>query len=794
MRKILLFCLLVPLCLSDAWAQTGNISGTIKTSDGHPATFVNVGLKGTNRGDVTNDNGYFEIRNIKEGSYTLLTSYVGMQNKEMQVKVKAGETTLLPVIILEEEEEQLEEVIVQGRRQEDFVVEAPSSSLRLPGPLVEAPQNVQVITPALLESQQSIDMLENVSRNVSGVQMIEHWSNFARVNMRGFKIPAFRNGMNFEIPWGPLTEDMSMVERIEFVKGPAGFMLSSGEPGGLYNVVTKKPLPFQRNEVTITAGSYNTLRSTLDIGGELKEDGRLLYRLNLMGLTKGSHRDYEFNNRFTIAPSLRYSLNETTTLTAEYIYQYSQMSLAGAAYVFSPNGFADLPRDFTLAEPNIDPTNISEHNIFLNLNHQLNEHWEVTAQLAYLRYKQIGSSLWVSDVQENGDLTRTLSSFDAFNESKLGQVYLNGSVTTGSVGHEILAGLDVGHKDYFADWWQSGVIGEGIVFNVYDPVYGVPASTLPVFNREESIRKRATSGSYPASQGQRYSSLYIQDQLSFFNNIVRLTLGGRYTAFNGWSYAETTEDEVYSPRLAMSITVAPETSVYGLYDQSFIPVSGSTIEGEPFVPVRAHNMEAGVKREWAGGRWKTTLAVYQITKDNVVVGHPDPEVLEENPFAQIQLGEVQSEGVEVDVQGEVVKGLQLIFNYAYTNAVVTEDPNQGEISTVGERIAGHARHMTNGWFTYQFGDNWLRGFGLSMGYQYQADRSSWSWGADNESMLPNYFRLDGGLSWQGDDIRLGLNVNNLLDEYLYSGSSYGDFYYWQAEPGRNYRLSVAYQF
>src|SRR5690606_32344316 len=241
-----------------------------------------------------------------------------------------------------------------------------SHSLRLKGPLIEVPQNIQVITADVIGSQQAIDMLENVSRNVSGAQMIEHWGNFARVNMRGFKIPAFRNGMNVDLPWGPLVEDMSIVERIEFVKGPAGFMLSSGEPGGLYNVVTKKPTTRQHNEATLMAGSYNTLRSTVDIGGKLNKEGSVLYRLNLMGLTKGSHRDYEYNNRYTIAPSLSYQLTDQTTLTAEYIYQYSQMSLVGAAYVFSANGFADLPRDFTLAEPNIDPTDLSEHNVFLN--------------------------------------------------------------------------------------------------------------------------------------------------------------------------------------------------------------------------------------------------------------------------------------------------------------------------------------------------------------------------------------------------------------------------------------------
>lgn len=730
------------------------------------------------------------LSGIQAGTHTLTFSHVGLQQQELQVTVVAGETKALSPIALAEIQAELQQVIITGNKAGDYLATTPSKALRIQGPLVEAPQNIQVIPRQVLQDQQAIDMLESVSRNVSGVQMIEHWGNFARINMRGFKAPAFRNGMNVDLPWGPLTEDISMVDRIEFVKGPAGFMLSSGEPGGLYNVVTKKPVADQANEVSLTAGSFNTLRSTLDVGGKLRSDGRLLYRFNAMGSTKGSHRDYEFNNRFTLAPSLRYQLNDKTTITAEYIYQYSQLSVVGAAYVFSPNGFGDLPRSFTLAEPNIDPTSIREHNAFLNMNHALSANWSLTAQLGYLHYEQIGSSLWPERVNADGTIDRGLSIWDALNESKLGQIFVNGSLRTGAVGHQLLAGLDVGHKDYFADWFQGGSFQGSTPFNVYDPTHGVTSEAFPQFDRSQSIRTRA-HGSYAAIVGQRYSSLYAQDQLEFFRNRVRLTLAGRYTGYSGWSYGSTTSDGVFSPRAGLSITLAPNTTVYSLYDQSFIPQAGSTLEGDLFVPVRANNLEAGLKREWAGGRWSSTLAAYQITKSNVVVAHYDPEVLAINPYAQLQLGEVQSKGIELDVQGELVQGLQLILNYANTNVEITEDTNE---AMVGTRVAGHARHITNGWLKYTFQRNALQGLGLALGYQYQADRSSWSWNADNESALPNYFRLDGALSWKQDNFSVGLNVNNLLDTYLYSGSAYGAYYYWQTEPGTNFRLQLGYKF
>ncbi len=270
---------------------------------------------------------------------------------------------------------------------------------------------------------------------------------------------------------------------------------------------------------------------------------------------------------------------------------------------------------------------------------------------------------------------------NAFNEAKLGQLYLTGRWATGRVLHEILAGLDLGQKDYYADWWQSGVIAGSTPFNIYNPQYGIPADSLPIFDRSESIRQRATNGTYPAIIGQRYTSLYVQDQLAFFNNQARLTLGGRATSFRGSSYGSTTDDDVFSPRVGLNVTVAKNTTVYGLYDQSFIPQAGATEEGDAFVPVRANNLEVGLKRSWADGRWNSTLSAFQITKENLVVGDPDPEVLAANPYAQIQLGQAESTGVEVDVQGELATGLQLILNYARTNVEITEDTNVENVGT-----------------------------------------------------------------------------------------------------------------
>ena len=202
--------------------------------------------------------------------------------------------------------------------------------------------------------------------------------------------------------------------------------------------------------------------------------------------------------------------------------------------------------------------------------------------------------------------------------------------------------------------------------------------------------------------------------------------------------------------------------------------------------MEAIDIEGGIKKSFFDGRLKTTLGAYLITKENILVADP------ENSNFSIQLGEVQSKGIEFDLQGEITPELSLILNYANTNVEITEDTDSAKIGT---KIAGHAKHMTNAWLNYNFNErSALKGFGASLGYQYQIERSSWSWNADDESALPDYFRLDGALSWSKDKIRVQLNVNNILDEYLFSGSNFSNYLYWQSEPGINGRVTVTYSF
>lgn len=781
MRKLLstIALLLLVFCAS---AQNGTLKGIIKTADGNPAEAVSIVLKGTGKGALSDREGTYTISNIKPGTYMLEASMTGLQTQSKQIEIKQGQTIDID-FTLEENSQQLQTVLVTANPSK-YVTDYPSISLRLKTPLLELPQNIQVITRQTLVDQQIFDMRENVIRNVSGATASEHWENYTRIVMRGSRIAAFRNGMNVQETWGPLTEDMSMVERIEFVKGPAGFMLASGEPSGFYNVVTKKPTGIKKGEVGLTVGSFGTYRSTLDLDGLLSKDRKLQYRLNLMGQQKGTQRNFEYSNRVSIAPVLKFQMDPKTSLTAEYTYQRVNMSPIGSSYAFSAKKLGDLPINFSTLEANMEPTNITDQSLFITLSHSINANWKLTGQLAYLNYKQVGSSLWPSGF--SGDtLKRALSIWDISGQTKVGQFFVNGDVATGKIKHRILSGIDMGNKDFYHDFYQGGAITGSEGFNVYKPVYGkVAAGSYPVFNRSLTVKERGVLYS------NRYAAFYLQDEMRLLHDKLRFTIAGRYTTTGDANpYAGNVDAKKFTPRVGLSYSINTATSVYVVYDESFIPQAGATFTGVPFKPVTGNNKELGIKREWLNGRWTASAAVYQITKNNELA--PDPQY----QYFSLQLGQTKTRGFELDIRGQLFTGLEATINYAYTDARVTKDT---ENKQVNRQIPGTDKQIANAWLSYRVPAGKAKGLGVSFGASHAAGRTAWYGAYDRtvDPAMPNYTRFDAAASYQFGKFGVAINVNNLFSAKLLSGAyySWSQFYYWQAEAPRNARLGITYKF
>lgn len=795
LSTIITNCLLL-ICTS-VLAQTGDIKGIIKSSDGVPVEYVNVGLKGTTQGSSSNSKGEFEIKKVAPGAYTLITSFLGLETKEISIEVKSGETTNVSEIILKETSTQLNEIVITSNVNR-YQKNTPSSSLRLNSLLIEIPQNIQIVTNASLKDQQIISMSDGVIRNVSGTTRAEHWGDlYTNISARGSQIQAFRNGFNVvNSYWGPLTEDMSYVDHIEFVKGPAGFMLSGGDPSGLYNVVTKKPTGQSKGEASFTFGSFDLYRATLDLDGKLSKNGKLLYRLNLSGQFKKSHRANEYNDRFAIAPVISYQFDEKSKITLEYNYQRANMSNVGSFYVFSPDGFESLPVDFTALPKGSPGTKINDHSVTVNFQHDFNKKWKLTAQAAHLIYQQEGYSMWPSNIDSAGNMIRNIGIWDALSKMTMGQVFVNGEVQTGPIRHKILAGVDMANKDYMADWGQSHDLDLAEnPFNPKEPYLGIPENGYPVFDRSTPLKERAMlSGGL---QDMKYFSLYLQDELGFFNNKVRLTIAGRYT-FLQQSYYGSKPDSAshFTPRIGLSASITKNLSIYGLYDQAFIPQSGRMADGSEVQPITGNNIEFGIKKNWLDNKWSTTLAVYRIIKNNELTADPNSAPGE---GLSIELGQKCSQGIEFDIKGTIFNGLNIIANYAFTDSRVTKVADGVTFLEEGDLVPGFAKHTLNTWLSYKLQSGALKGLGVSAGCTYLAGRATyWSPAPSAEKELNNYFKVDGGLFWENDKIRVAANVFNLLDSYLYSGSFANYWatpaYSWQSEAPRNFRLSLNYMF
>ena len=783
------YLMLILLCLSASSLIAKDIRGRLTNSNGENLDYVTIRLDGTNWGTTSKSDGTFNFKNIPAGQYTLVASLINYKTKTINIEVLPDATTEIGDLKLEQSSQTLDEVVVSANL-EKYVSKRPSNSIRLDQPLVKVPQNIQVVTSSMIADQQILSMSDGIIRNVSGATRQEHWGDlYTRINMRGGRAAAFREGMNLTSTWGPLTEDMSFVESIEFVKGPAGFMMSNGDPSGIYNVVVKKPTGQTKRQASLTLGSYDLYRASIDLDGKLDQKGKLLYRLNLMGQLKNSFRANEFNNRYSIAPVITYVINENTKLTAEYTLQHVDMSNVGSYYSFATQGYATLPRNFTLLAAGMEPTKINDQSIILNLQHNFDPNWKLTAQAAYFNYNQVGSSMWVDSINTDGNLRRTASIWDAISQMKFGQVFVNGKVKTGSVTHRILGGLDMGNKEYWADWSQSFALDTIGSFNIYNPNNGKPVLGYPDFDRSKSIKERAGGPQIT----QTYTGLYLQDELSFFDEALRLTLAGRYTYVKSNSYGTITEERKFTPRIGLSYSIDENTSLYALYDQTFLPQSGLRRDGKGIKPITGNNMEIGAKRLWFGGKWNSTLSLYRIIKNNLLAADPT------NAAGEVyvtEIGQSRDQGIEFDVQGEILRGLDIVANYAFTESVVTKSSSQ---YTKGTQLPGVAKHTINANLKYKFMDGALRGFNLQAGCTSLIDRSSW-WAdsRDHAEELPDYFRLDAGAGWSNGILAINLMVNNVLDNYLYSGTPYTigktNAYYWQTEAPVNYRLNITYNF
>ncbi len=715
------------------------------------------------RNGVTKTNpapGISEVRVSKVDATSIRVTIAGAKQVPKAEIVPSRQNLVLSVIssgvTAQSKPEKEIEIVVTGQREEDnYAVPNSNAGTRTDAELRDIPQSIQVIPQQVIKDQ-GATKLEDTLRNVPGV-ISEGQSGDNTFIIRGISINN-TGRQNILIDGigsgnGGTSRNLANVEQIEVLKGPASVLYGRGEPGGSVSIVTKQPQKEPSYKLEGTIGNFDFYRPTLDLTGPLNADKSILYRLNVAYENTGSFVDSLEREDFAIAPVLSFQLGKNTTLGLEGTYQttsntpYSGLPAVGTVL---PNPFGEVPRSRFLGEPDFDKNDQTLGSVGYRLDHRFSNNWSLRN-----RFRASFSSLesenhFASLDTDNRTVLRSIDRNEEDVQKYTLQTEVNGKVRTGSIGHDLLVGVDYEYETFDARVSEAGDV---FSIDLFEPEYG----NIPELDFEPVFDSRGSSSNA--------IGIFAQDLLSI-NDQVKILLGGRFDWVQDNSkdrlepeFSETNDDNAFSPRAGIVYQPIKPVSLFASYSRSFRPEFGTDEEGNPFEPVTGDSFEVGVKTEFLDGKLASTLAAYQITRQNDFVIDPD------NSDFEIQVGERRSRGIEFDLTGEPLPGLSLITTYAYTDAKITEDTTGLE----GNRSNNVPQHSGSLWAVYEIQKGGLKGLGLGAGVFVLSDRPG---DLENTFDLPAYGRTDALLYYKRDNWKAQLNFQNLFDiDYFESANS-----------------------
>lgn len=677
------------------------------------------------------------------------------------------------------------------------------SATRTDTALIDIPMAIQVVDQEQLQQQQVLD-LADVVRNVSG---IHKWGSYAGdagqsdYNIRGFDLGVSGLTQNFRMNGlytpngGGLYSDF--VERVEIIKGPASVLYGDVAPGGIVNLVTKKPVDQDIRRFEAKIGQDGLLRPSIDLGGRLDSDGRLLYRLNATYEETDSFRDEVHREGFSIAPALTWRFSEETTWTVEAILRDQDRGMDwGFPALLSLEQVEDLPRENFYGDPDRVASGKSQSFIstfehYFNSNIRLRNTTNVATgdRLVHDVYPvfdfdtgRVGFG-W-GDYLEGADSDRFSNTFDLMMDFQ-----------TGSANHSILVGFDYMTSDDRVSWAFGGVEGSLDLVNPGPDLGSVVPSSF--------VLPDATNTRFVNRTG-----INIQDQIQLFDERLHLLLGLRFSDFeSGIKYdnpadrpagEEDTEDDEVVPRLGVLYKARPNISLYASYAESFevVGVDPGRNLNDP-KPVIGEQYEFGFKGNFFGDRFGFTASYFNIDKENVLqffLREPDLNISDPTSWEANQTGKHNSNGVEIDWHGMVNDRFRLSGSFTFLDTEVKEELVQEPWESTptdysGFELTNNPDQAASLWANYDF-DRTLDGLTMGLGIFYRGefygDRLN-----TEVNQVPDSTKMDLMLGYSFSKVNLQLNVMNLTDEETFLNQWN---LFWQPQPARRAVLSVSTNF
>ncbi|WP_245003380.1 TonB-dependent siderophore receptor [Bradyrhizobium liaoningense] len=640
-------------------------------------------------------------------------------------------------------------------------------------PILSTPQSISVVTKDQIEAQGAQNVSEAL-RYTPGVTVVSFGANafFDTFKLRGFEAPRYLDGLR--LPADTTTFAVPRIEtygleRLEVLKGPSSGLYGQSDPGGLLNMVSKRPTATPTNEIVGSFGSFERFQGAFDIGGPIDKDGQYLYRIVGLGRDSNTQTDFVQDNKLFIAPSFTYRPDADTSFTVLSQYQkvdnkgYQQYVTGQVSFLPNPNGH--IPYSRYLGEPSIDGYHLEQFMLGYAFEHRFNDMFQIRQNLRYTEVTNDLASVRTEGMVTDRLVARTYNYVKASAANVAVDNQVQADFATGPLTHKVLLGMD-----YFNLWsntdYRTTVIAP---IDAYSPAYGaaVPSfsSLAPFILRSDSLKQ---------------AGLYIQDQVKL--DRFTLTLSGRqdWTSSGFQSLAfyppagiYNRDDSAQTGRVGLSYLFDIGLAPYVSYSTSFTPNLGADLTGNSFKPTTGENIEGGVKFMPVGSNFMVTAAIFDTKQKDVLTTSPI------NPFFSVQTDAVRVRGFELEVKGNLTREFEITGGYAHLDPKVT----QSIAGYAGKYMINTALDQASLWGKYTWYDGPLAGFGIGAGVRYVGDTYGDNF---NTFIVPSYTLIDASASYDFAYLRpdwknwkAQINVTNLANKYYvascFTGLAYCGF-------------------
>ena len=666
----------------------------------------------------------------------------------------------------------LETIRVQGQEEnawgpvDGLVAHRSATGTKTDAPLIEVPQSISVVSSEEIK-QRGAESVKDAVKYSAGVGVGGSSSSirsFDNIEARGFApTPLYLDGTY--LPYtgdagGSPQIDPYLLERVEVLKGPSSVLYGQNYPGGIVNMVSKRPTETPLREVVVGTGSYGRAYTAFDFSGPIADSDQFFYRLTGVATRTGTNIDYTNEKRFMIAPSFTWKPQEGTELSIITHFQrdegrpdYRPLPYEGTV-ISSPIGKID--RDFFSGELDYNRYERTQSVVGYDFKHEFDETFSIHHNAKYIyvddSYKTFFSNGYVT---KNGVTDYTRLNRNAYDYASKNSVFatdtnIQAKFQTGEIEHNAIAGIDY-------KWFK----------NDYSGYYGWGNTSISITDPQYGTYNRPTLG---ARWDNRISQLgvYAQDQIKWDNWI--LTLGGRYDIAWQDDYdiltsteAEKTNRE-FTYRAGLTYLFDNGIAPYASYATSFMPYAGFDGNQNPFKPTTGQQYEVGVKYQPPGYDALFTLSAYDLKQQNV----PSWDQF----GVAYQTGEVHVQGIEFEAKATFFDSLDVIAAASYTDSVYSK----AEDGTQGNKVRFMPPVSSSLWVKYNIQDGPLDGLGIGAGVRYSGS----GYGNDaNTFKYPAYTVFDAALSYDFgkknrdlEGLVLNVTATNLFDKTYVSGCSY----------------------